>query len=254
MDGSADNTNSVKAGVSPQEWAARVELAAIYRLVEHNGWAGDIFNHSSMRVPGEERMFLIKRHDLLYPEVKASNLVKVSMDADLDEKAGVNRPGFILHSGILRARADVNCAVHIHTDVGSAISGLPSGLRMVTQNALRLYGRIAYHDFEGITESFDESARVVRNLGDKQVLILRNHGLMTVAGTARGAYKLMQYLYNAAKVQLMMEATGQPLIEISREVCEATAAQQARHDTTRDLGDWPACLRLLDGLDNSYRN
>lgn len=253
MDGSGEKASAPPAGMSAAEWAARIELAAIYRLVEHNGWAGDIFNHSSMRVPGEERMFLIKRHDMLYPEVRASNLVKISMDADLDEKAGVNRPGFILHSGILRARPDVNCAVHIHTDVGAAISGLKSGLRMVTQNALRLYGRIAYHDFEGITESFDESARVVKNLGDKQVLILRNHGLMTVAGTARGAYKLMQYLYNAAKVQLMMEATGQPLSEIPREICEATAAQQARHDTTRDLGDWPASLRMLDGIDDSYR-
>ncbi|MFM9970142.1 MAG: class II aldolase/adducin family protein [Burkholderiales bacterium] len=253
MDSSAEKASSVKLVVSPAEWAARVELAAIYRLVEHNGWAGDIFNHSSMRVPGEERMFLIKRHDMLYNEVTASNLVKVSMDADLDEKAGVNRPGFILHGGVLRARPDVLCAVHIHTDVGSAISGLSSGLRMVSQNALRLYNRIAYHDFEGITESFDESVRIVRNLGDKQVLILRNHGLMTVAGTARGAYKLMLYLYNAAKVQLMMEATGQPLAEISREICEATAAQQARHDSSRDLGDWPACLRMLDKLDDSYR-
>lgn len=239
---------------SPAEWAARVDLAAIYRLVESNGWAGDIFNHSSMRVPGEERMFLIKRHDLLYPEVTASNLVKVSMDADLDEKAGVNRPGYVLHSAILRARADVNCVMHIHTEVGTAISGLKSGLRMVSQSALRLYGRIAYHEFEGITESAEEGVRIAAEMGAQSVLILRNHGLLSAAASARGAYKLMQYLYDAARTQLLMEATGQPLVEISREICEHTAAQQAHADVNRDLGDWPAALRKLDKLDDSYRN
>lgn len=253
MDGSNERTTSLKDQVSPAEWTARVELAAVYRLVEHNGWAGDIFNHSAMRVPGEPRMFLIKRHDLLYTEVTASNLVKVSMDADLDEKAGVNRPGFILHSGILRARPDVNCSIHIHTEVGVAISGLKSGLRMVSQSALRLYGRIAYHEFEGITETADESERIAKELGDKPVLILRNHGLLTIAATPRGAYKLMLFLYDAAKTQLMMEATGQPLVEISQEICEHTARQQANADANRDLGDWPAALRMLDKLDDSYR-
>ena len=93
------------AGVSPEEWQARVDLAAVYRLLAHYGWDDVIYNHSSMRVPGEPRMFLMKKHELLYTEVTASNLVKVNMDQDLDEKSGVNRPGFTLHGGVLSARA-----------------------------------------------------------------------------------------------------------------------------------------------------
>ncbi|MFZ3311229.1 MAG: class II aldolase/adducin family protein, partial [Xanthobacteraceae bacterium] len=101
--------------ISPAEWEARLDLAAAYRLIARYGWGDVIYNHSSMRVPGEERKFLIKRHELLYTEVTASNLVKVSMDDDLDESAGVNRPGFTLHGGVLNGRPDVNCAVHVHT-------------------------------------------------------------------------------------------------------------------------------------------
>ncbi len=122
------------ANISPEEWQARVDLAAVYRLTAHYGWDDVIYNHSSMRVPGEPRMFLMKRHELLYTEVTASNLVKVSMDHDLDEKSGVNRPGFTLHGGVLGAREDVNCAVHVHTNNGMAIGALKGGLRMLSQH------------------------------------------------------------------------------------------------------------------------
>jgi ribulose-5-phosphate 4-epimerase/fuculose-1-phosphate aldolase len=127
-----------KTDISPEEWQARTDLAAAYRLIAHYGWGDVIYNHSSMRVPGEERKFLIKRHELLYTEVTASNLVKVSMDDDLDESAGVNRPGFTLHGGVLSARPDANCAVHVHTEIGMALAGLKHGLRMVSQPAVRL--------------------------------------------------------------------------------------------------------------------
>ena len=120
-----------------------------------------IFNHCSMRVPGEDRKFLMKRRELLWTEVTATNLVKVDMDADLDESAGVNRPGFTLHGGVLRGRPDVNCAVHVHTRTGMAIAGLKSGLRMVSQEATRFYGRIGYHPYEGITEDFGERERLI---------------------------------------------------------------------------------------------
>jgi ribulose-5-phosphate 4-epimerase/fuculose-1-phosphate aldolase len=157
--------------VSDAEWEARVDLAAVYRLIAHYGWDDVIYNHSSMRVPGEPRMFLMKRHELLYTEVTASNLVKVSMDEDLDERAGVNRPGFTLHGGVLSARPDVNCAIHVHTTTGMAIAGLKSGLRMVSQQAIRFYERIGYHPYEGITEDFDERARIKRDLGQNRATI-----------------------------------------------------------------------------------
>src|ERR1041384_8726255 len=168
------------ANMSAEEWQARVDLAAVYRLVAHYGWDDVIYNHSSMRVPGEERKFLVKRHELLYVEITASNLVKVSMDDDLDESAGVNRPGFTLHGGVLRARPDVNCAVHIHTEIGMAIAGLKHGLRMVSQQAIRFYNRMGYHAYEGITEDFEERARINRDLAQNRALIMHNHGLLTV--------------------------------------------------------------------------
>ncbi len=240
--------------ISDAEWEARVDLAAVYRLLAHHGWDDVIYNHSSMRVPGEPRYFLMKKHELLYTEVTASNLVKVCMDEDLDEKSGVNRPGFTLHGGVLGARADVNCAVHVHTEDGMALAGLKHGLRMVSQQAIRFYQRIGYHAYEGITEDFDERARINKDLGQNRAMILHNHGLLTVGKTAREAFVLMKYLLNAAEIQLKMEATGAELLEVPAEVCAKTAAQYEHHDSGRGSADWPAYLRKLDAIDRSYRN
>jgi ribulose-5-phosphate 4-epimerase/fuculose-1-phosphate aldolase len=240
--------------VSDAEWDARVDLAAVYRLIAHYGWDDVIYNHSSMRVPGEPRMFLMKQHELLYTEVTASNLVKVSMDEDLDESAGVNRPGFTLHGGVLAARADVNCAIHVHTTTGMAIAGLKHGLRMVSQQAIRYYQRIGYHAYEGLTEDFAERERINRDLGNNRAMILHNHGLLTVGKTAREAFILMQHLLEAAEIQLKLEATGAELIDIPPEVCEKTAAQYEKHDAGRGSADWAAFLRLLDRIDRGYRN
>src|SRR3569832_1099010 len=149
-----DTTASTK--MSPEEWQARTDLAAVYRLCAHYGWDDLIYNHCSMRVPGEPSKFLMKQHELLWTEVTASNLRKVDMNDDLDERAGVNRPGFTLHGGVLKGRPDVNCAVHVHTEIGMAIAGLKGGLKMVSQQAMRFYQRIGYHPYEGITEDFGE--------------------------------------------------------------------------------------------------
>ncbi len=247
-------TATSQGTVSDAEWEARVDLAAVYRLISHYGWDDVIYNHSSMRVPGEPRMFLMKRHELLYTEVTASNLAKVSMDEDLDESAGVNRPGFTLHGGVLSARADVNCAIHVHTAAGMAIAGLKSGLRMVSQQAIRYYKRIGYHAYEGITEDFGERERINKDLGQNRAMIMHNHGLLTVGKTARESFVLMQHLLEAAEIQLMLEATGSELIEIPPEVCEKTAAQYEKHDSGRGSADWAAFLRMLDKIDRSFRN
>ena len=239
---------------SQAEWEARVDLAAVYRLLAHYGWDDVIYNHSSMRVPGEPRMFLMKKHELLYTEVTASNLVKVNMDQDLDEKSGVNRPGFTLHGGVLGARADVNCAVHVHTENGVALSGLKHGLRMISQQALRFYKRVGYHKYEGITEDFDERARINKDLGQNRALILQHHGMLTVGKTAREAFVLMKYLLTAAEIQLTMEATGGELLEVPADVCAKTAEQFQHHDSGRGSSDWPAYLRMLDTIDSSYRD
>jgi ribulose-5-phosphate 4-epimerase/fuculose-1-phosphate aldolase len=240
--------------IAPAEWQARVDLAAVYRLLAHYRWDDVIYNHSSMRVPGEPRNFLMKRHELLYTEVTASNLVKVNMDEDLDEKAGVNRPGFTLHGGVLSARPDVNCAVHVHTENGTALSGLKHGLRMISQQALRFYKRVGYHGYEGITEDFDERARINKDLAQNRALIMQHHGLLTVGKSAREAFVLMKYLLTAAEIQLKMEATGGELLDISSEICAKTAEQFEHHDSGRGSSDWPAYLRVLDKIDQSYRD
>ena len=148
--------------IAPEEWQARVDLAAVYRLCAHYGWGDVIYNHCSMRVPGEPSKFLMKQHELLWTEVTASNLRKVDMNDDLDEKSGVNRPGFTLHGGLLKGRSDINCIVHVHTETGMAIAGLKHGLRMVSQQAMRFYQRIGYHPYEGITEDFGERERILK--------------------------------------------------------------------------------------------
>src|SRR5450631_1556976 len=242
------------AGISAEEWEARVNLAAVYRLIAHYGWDDVIYNHSSMRVPGEPRMFLMKKHDLLYTEVTASNLVKVSMDGDLDEKSGVNRPGFTLHGGVLVARDDVNCAVHVHTNNGMAIGALKHGLRMVSQQAIRFYQRIGYHAYEGITEDFDERARINKDLGNNRAMIMSHHGLLTVGKSAREAFVLMKALLDAADIQLKLEATGGDIVEIPAAICAKTAEQYEHHDAGRGSHDWAAYLRVLDSFDTSYRN
>jgi ribulose-5-phosphate 4-epimerase/fuculose-1-phosphate aldolase len=241
------------ARISDSERQARVDLAAVYRLCAHYGWDDVIYNHCAMRVPGEDGKFLMKRHELLWTEVTASNLVKVDMHADLDEKAGVNRPRFTLHGGVLQGRPDVNCSVHVHTEWGMALAGLEGGLRMVSQQATRFYKRVGYHPYEGITEDFAERRRILANLGNNRALILHNHGLLTVGKTAREAFVLMKYLLSAAEIQVRMQATGAKLIEIPPAVCEKVAAQYETHDSGRGAADWPAYLRMLDRTDASYR-
>jgi ribulose-5-phosphate 4-epimerase/fuculose-1-phosphate aldolase len=245
---------AVPTGISPQEWQARTDLAAVYRLCAHYGWGDVIYNHCSMRVPGEPSKFLMKQHELLWTEVTATNLRKVDMNDDLDEKSGVNRPGFTLHGGVLKGRADVNCAVHVHTEIGMAIAGLKHGLRMVSQQAIRFYNRTGYHAYEGITEDFEERARINRDLAQNRALIMHNHGLLTVGNSAREAFVLMKTLIEAADIQLRLEATGSELIEIPPQICETTAAQYEKHDSGRGSADWPAFLRIADQIGPGYRN
>jgi len=254
MNKHAKVSDAIPAGISQGEWQARIDLAAVYRLTAHYGWDDVIYNHSSMRVPGEPRMFLMKKHDLLYTEVTASNLVKVSMDGDLDEKSGVNRPGFTLHGGVLGARADVNCAMHVHTNNGMAIGALKHGLRMVSQQAIRFYQRIGYHAYEGITEDFDERARINKDLGNNRAMIMSHHGLLTVGKSARESFVLMKALLDAADIQLKLEATGGEVVEIAPAICAKTAEQYEHHDAGRGSHDWAAYLRMLDSFDTSYRN
>lgn len=254
MDTRAASAGAAFGGIAEPGNEARVNLAAMYRLVELCGWGEGIFNHISMRVPGSPREFLIKRHELGYAEVTASNLVRISMDEDLDERSGVNRPGFVLHSTILKARPDVNCALHVHVPEVVAVSALRRGLRMYSQAALRFYKQLGYHAYEGLTESPEEGPRMMEALGRDGVgLLLRNHGAVTVSETAWGAFSLMRYLVGACKIQLQVEAAGGEAVEIPEAACESARRQLSSHNTGRAGADWPAWLRRLDAVDLSYR-
>lgn len=249
----ARDVPSLQGHVSPEEWAQRVELAAIYRLVCRNGWNLGIYNHASARVPGEPDFFLMKGHRLLWDEVTASNLVKVNLHEELDESAGVNRPGFVLHSAILRARADVNVVIHIHPDPCVAVSTMKEGLLPLTQEAVFLHNRVGYHNYEGITESAGERERIIAALGDKQALLMRSHGATTVGAETPDAYRVMSLLINACRVQLQLMATGAELIIPDEETCAHVADQYEAHNQGRGQADWPGTLRDLEKTDPDYK-
>jgi ribulose-5-phosphate 4-epimerase/fuculose-1-phosphate aldolase len=240
------------AAVTERE--ARVELAAFYRLVEHLGWGEGIYNHIASRVPGSPHEFLIKPHALTYDEVTASSLIKVDSRDDLDERSGVNKVGFTTHAPVMRARQDVNCTIHIHTVPIMAIAANPKGLRMLHQHSVRFYENVAYQDYQGFAESVEEQQRIIDDLGDKRVLVMRNHGvLLTGSGVEDSFTSLIRFIY-ACEVQLAAEATGQGVIEIPPDVCRQAVEQFKRHDSGRGGADWPAWFRRIERIDPSFKS
>jgi ribulose-5-phosphate 4-epimerase/fuculose-1-phosphate aldolase len=241
---------------SDAEWSARVDLAATYRLCVHYGWDNLIYNHIALRVPGEPASFLFKRHKLMFDEVCASNLVKITLDGrPLDEDDDVNAAGFTIHTAILKARPELNCTLHVHTKSGMAMSAHGGGLLSMTQGAMRFHNRLSYHDYEGIATDLSEATRLSRDLGLRnKSMILRNHGLLTCGTSASEALTLMRYLIGACETQLMLQATGREVLIPPEEVCEHAARQWEHHDAHGGRDDWPAYLRIADRLDRSFRS
>jgi len=248
---------SVHDQVSHEEWRARVDLAACYRLIDLYGMSDLIANHVSARVPGEPGHFLINAYGLLYDEITASSLIKIDLDGNVIAKPpfdyGFNRAGFVIHAAIHRARHDVDCVIHTHTAAGMAVSSLECGLLPLNQTAMR-FARCAYHDYEGVVLDLDEQARLVADLGDGDLMILRNHGLLVVAQTVPQAFNHIHRAELSCRAQLMAMATGAKLITPSQNVIEKTFQDYQPH-VRRPFGvlDWPALLRKLDRLDPSYR-
>ncbi len=199
---------------SPEEWAARQELACAYRLFDHYGWYELIFNHITVRVPGTEDQFLINPFGLMYREVKASNLVKIDIEGNIigDSAWPVNRAGFVVHSAVHAARHDAHAVIHTHTTAGQAVSCQKQGLLMMSFHAMFFNERLAYHDFEGITVDNSERARMVAHLGEKNCMILRNHGLLTCGPTLAHAFNLHYNLNRACEVQLAAQSGGAALV------------------------------------------
>lgn len=238
------------------EWEVRVELAACYRLVHHFGMTDLIFTHISARVPRRHDQFLINPYGLTFDEVTASSLVKVDLEGNIldDSPYTVNKAGFTIHSAVHMARPDVECVLHTHTRAGEAVSALACGLLPISQHALQFYNRVAYHDYEGIALDLDERARLVADLGDKRVMILRNHGLLTAGRTIPEAFGLMFNLNRACEVQIAAQSTGAPLVIPPPEICEKTARQFEQGGRPSGHRAWPALLRLLDRECPEYKS
>lgn len=246
----------LKNQVSSEEWQARVELAACYRLVAHFRMTDWIYNHISARLPGSHDHYLINPFGLLYEEVSASNLVKVDVEGRLVEDVGfdVNPAAFVIHGAIHEARPDVGCILHTHTAAGVGVASQKHGLLPISQHAFKIYGRIAYHDFEGIALDTDEQQRLVADIGDKDVLILRNHGLLTMGRTVAEAFELMFFLERSCQIQIAALAGGSDVIHPPAEVSKRTCEQFAGDDSYVQGRDWQALLRLLDRVDPSYKD
>jgi ribulose-5-phosphate 4-epimerase/fuculose-1-phosphate aldolase len=244
--------------VSPGEWQTRVDLAAAYRLAVVYGMTDMIANHISAAVPGEPGHFLINAYGLLYNEITASNLIKIDLDGNIVDRSeldlGVNRAGFVIHSAIHGARPDVHCVMHTHSRAGMALSALQCGLLPLTQTATR-FDKVAYHDFEGIAVDLRERESLVRDLGDAEVMVLRNHGLLTVGDSVAECFNTMYRLELACKVQVDAMACNTPLVMPPEHVVRL-AESQWKPGVTRRYGilEWPAMLRQLEHIDPTYKD
>lgn len=242
--------------VSAEEWEQRVNLAACYRLVALYGWDDLIFTHISARVPGPEHHFLINPYGYMFSEITASSLVKVDLAGRkvMDSPHDINPAGFTIHSAIHAAREDAHCVLHVHSINGVAVSAQAGGVLPLSQHSIFVLASLAYHDYEGVALNENEKPRLVRDLGDKRFLMLRNHGLLTVGETVAEAFVAMYFLEATCMIQIRAQAGGE-LRLIGPEIL-AGAGEQWRQ-VTRGAGGslaWPALLRKLDRIDPGYRS
>ena len=234
---------SVKSRCSPEEWKVRVELAALYRLVALYGWDDMIFTHISARVPGPEHHFLINPYGYFFNEITASSLVKVDLEGNIVEPTEymINPAGFTIHSAIHAAREDAKFVLHVHTDAGIAVASTKEGLLPISQHALIVLPNLAYHDYEGIALDLGERERLVADIGDKNALMLWNHGTLSVGETAAQCW------------MVMASAQGREHIRVApTDAIETVKQQQAMASGVGAMLAWPGCLRKLDRESPGY--
>ncbi len=247
----------MQSKVSPEEWAARVDLAACYRLVADYGWDDLVFTHISARVPGADDQFLINPYGMMFEEITASSLIKVDGRGNkvAESPFPVNPAGFTIHSAVHAARHDIACVLHTHSLNGVAVSAQEGGLQPLSQQSIFILASLAYHDYEGVALRDEEKPRLTADLGDKTFLMLRNHGLLTVGETIAEAFVSMYAFEAACAIQVRAQAGGGKLIPIDVRLIAGAKAQAKA--VTRGLGGmlaWPALLRRLDRLDSSFRS
>jgi ribulose-5-phosphate 4-epimerase/fuculose-1-phosphate aldolase len=240
----------------------RIDLAAAYRLIHRLGLDDSIYTHISARLPDRHDRFLINPYGMRFEEVTASNLVSVDIDGNVVDDPlglGINPAGFTIHSAVHAARPDVTCVLHTHTVAGVAVSSQKQGLLPLNQWSAQFTDRLAYHDFEGIALDLDERARLVADLGDKSVLILRNHGMLTCGRSVGEAFKLMYNLERSCRAQLAIQAAGAEISPLSAAVARKTAEQFATFYDRIEVGgqpdsEWAAFKRMLERTDPDFPN
>lgn len=218
--------NSAPRGIPQAEWQVRRDLAAAYRLAAMHGWSDMLATHISARVPGTDHEFLINPYGMLFEEITASSLVKVDQQGNVLSKTDyiINPAGFVIHSCIHVARPEVGCVMHLHTRDGTAVATQEAGLLPATQHALVIYGDVTYHDFEGPALDPDEQKRLLADLGDKRIMLLRNHGTLTAGRTVAEAFVLMYRIERACRMQIAAQSGGQALRPLPREVIDKSIA------------------------------
>jgi ribulose-5-phosphate 4-epimerase/fuculose-1-phosphate aldolase len=253
------NIPSMRERCSPQEWQARVDLAACYRLVDLFGMSDMMANHISSRVPGEET-FLINPYGMMYEEITASSLLKVDLAGNIlaspdfgELKYGANRAGYVIHSAVHEARPEVGCVIHTHSWASMAVSALDCGLLAITQTAMRFL-KIGYHEYEGVVLDDKEKASLLRDLGNGEALMLRNHGALVVGKTVGECFNWTHRLELSCRSQIAAMSCNAKLRPVPPEVLEETW-NNYQPGTRRPYGlmEWPALLRKLDRMDPSYR-
>ncbi|MFI8384326.1 class II aldolase/adducin family protein [Pseudomonas sp. NPDC079086] len=242
---------SLKDQVSAAEWQTRVDLAACYRLIALHGWDDLIFTHISAKIAGTEE-FLINPFGLMFHEISASSLVKIDLAGNklMDSPFSINPAGYTIHSAVHEVRHDVACVVHIHTAAGIAVSAQKQGLLPLSQQSLFVLASLAYHGYEGVALNHDEKARLQADLGDKNFMILPNHGLLTASNSIADTFLMMFTLQRACEIQVMAQSGGAELIHIPQQILNGAKAMVAGvMKSAQGMGGslaWPALLRKLD--------
>jgi ribulose-5-phosphate 4-epimerase/fuculose-1-phosphate aldolase len=244
------------AGMSVAEWCVRLDLAACYRLCAINGWHDLIYTHISAAVPGEHGHFLINPFGYRFDEVTATNLVKIDLEGRVigDQRQKVNVSGFAIHGAVHAARLDAACVMHLHNPNGVAVGMQQDGLLPLSQHALRFYGQMAYHDYEGLALSPQEQSRLIGHLGDKPAMLLRNHGTLVIGRTVAEAFVLMDTLDKACLYQLKAQAGQGRLNLIPDDICSKTHRELTAGGAIEGELEWPALLRKLEQIVPSYRS
>jgi ribulose-5-phosphate 4-epimerase/fuculose-1-phosphate aldolase len=254
-------SSNVRDRVTPEEWEVRVTLAAAYRIAALKRWTDHIYTHFSARVPGPDEHFLINPFGLLFDEITASNLVKVDLDGTIVDDPtglGINNAGYVIHSAIYAARPDLHAVLHTHTRDGIAVSAQKGGLLLISQHSLTFSGRIAYHGYEGVAQDLGERERLVADLGDKSVMILRNHGLLTGGVSVEHAFQQLHNLEYACNIQIAAQAAGNAELLFPPEAVVRKVEEQAKafkNPTGPGVArHWNALIRELERGGTDYKN